>query len=58
MAKLGFFLYSKIDILLAQLEKAGHKIKQAEWKAYFEWYLEDSKKEITSLPKPTKNCLI
>ena len=36
MAKLGFFWYFKIDILHAQLEKAGH--------AYFDWYLEASKR--------------
>ena len=35
MTKLGFFRYSKIDILETQLEKAG--------RAYFDWYLEASK---------------
>ena len=35
MTKLGFFQYSKINILETQLEKAGC--------AYFDWYLEASK---------------
>ena len=36
MAKLGFFWYSKTDILHAQLEKASH--------ACFDWYLETYKR--------------
>lgn len=61
MAKLGFFLYSKIDIFACTTRKSRHKIKQTEWKAYFEWYLEDSKRgnnRVTSLQETNKNCLI
>ena len=34
----------KLLYLCAQLEKAGHKINQTEWKAYIGWYLEASKR--------------
>ena len=49
MTKLGFFRYSKIDILETQLEKASC--------AYFDWYLEASKTEndrVTSLQDTNK----
>ena len=52
MTKLGFFRYSKIDILERQLEKAG--------RAYFDWYLEASKTgndRVTSLEKINKKLL-
>ena len=52
MTKLGFFRYSKIDILETQLEKAG--------RAYFDWYLEASKRgngRVTSLQKINKKFL-
>ena len=52
MAKLGFFWYSKIDILETQLEKAS--------RAYFDWYLEASKTgndRVTSLQKINKKLL-
>ena len=40
----GSFDISKLIFWCAQLEKAGHKFKQTEWNAYFDWYLEDSKR--------------
>ena len=49
MAKLGFFWYSKTDILHIQLEKAGC--------AYFDLYLEASKRGndgVTSLQETNK----
>ena len=52
MAKLGLFSHSKTDFLHTQSEKDSHKIKQTEWNAYFDWYLEASKKgndTVTSL---------
>ena len=52
MTKLGFFRYSKIDILETQLEKAG--------RAYFDWYLEASKTgndRVTSLRDTNKKLL-
>ena len=52
MTKLGFFRYSKIDILETQLEKAG--------RAYFDWYLEASKTgndRVTSSQKINKKFL-
>ena len=52
MTKLGFFRYSKIDILERQLEKAG--------RAYFDWYLEASKTgndRVTSLQETNKKLL-
>ena len=52
MTKLGFFRYSKIDILETQLEKAG--------RAYFDWYLEASKTgndRVTSLQQINKKLL-
>ena len=52
MTKLGFFRYSKIDILETQLEKAG--------RAYFDWYLEASKTgndRVTSLQDTNKKLL-
>ena len=52
MAKLGFFWYSKTDILHIQLEKAGC--------AYFDLYLEASKRGndgVTSSQKINKKLL-
>ena len=52
MAKLGFFWYSKTDILHAQLEKASC--------AYFDLYLEASKTgndRVTSLQETNKKLL-
>jgi hypothetical protein len=58
MAKLGFFSHSKTDFLHTQSEKASRKIKQTEWNAYFDWYLEASKSGNGRVlcRKPTRNC--
>ena len=43
-----------------QFKKASHKIKQTEWNAYFDWYLEVSKIEnnrVTSLQETNKKLL-
>ena len=37
-------IFQKLLFLHAQLKKAGRKIKQTEWNAYFDWYLEASKR--------------
>ena len=44
MAKLGCIDIPEMTFLYAELEKAGHKIKQTEWNAYFDWYPEVSKR--------------
>ena len=61
MAKMGFFGHSNTGFFgCTQLEKAGYKIKQTEWNAHFDWYLEASKRgneKVTSCRKATKNGL-
>ena len=60
MAKLGLFSHSKTDFLHTQSEKDSHKIKQTEWNAYFDWYLEASKRgndRVTSLQETNKKLL-
>ena len=64
MTKLEFFCYSKINIYGHTVRKAGHKVKQTEWNAYFDWYLEASlktveqKKAANSLSLILSICLI
>ena len=41
--KWGTFDLPKLVYLCTQLEKANYKIKQPEWEAYFNCYLETSK---------------
>ena len=53
------FDISKLIFLHRQLEKASHKIKQTKWNAYFDWYLEASKRgnDRVLCRKPTRKCL-
>lgn len=53
MNKLGFFSYSKINIYAHIVRKSGHKIKQIEWNAYFDCYLEASLETISEQQKKT-----
>lgn len=40
MAKMVHLWFAQANILCTHLEKAGYKIKQSEWDAYFDWYLQ------------------
>ena len=54
------FDISKLIFLHTQLEKASHKSKQTKWNAYFDWYLEASKRgndRVTSLQETNKKLL-
>ena len=56
----GSFGIQKLIFLCTQLEKSSHKIKQTEWNAYFDWYLEASKRgndRVTSLQETNKKLL-
>ena len=46
MTKLEFFWYSKINIYGHTVRKSWPKVKQTEWNAYFDWYLEASLKTV------------
>ena len=57
---MGFFDILQLLFLHAQLEKANHKIRQSERNAYFDWYLESSKRgndRVISLQETNKKLL-